>query len=583
MITTHKTQPETRTFTWEGGDLFYRHWAPAEPSSRVVFLFHRGHEHSGRMSEVAAGMPEDVHVVAWDARGHGRSPGRRGFAPNGFASMVDDMDAFVRGICIELDIHLRDAVIVAHSVAAVVAATWIHDRNPGVRAAVLATPAFRVRLYIPFALPGLRVVDRLKPEATISSYVKGKLLTHDSDQAAAYDDDELISKNISNRVLVGMSAAAKRVVDDAAAITTPVLMIQAGADWVVDNRVQDRFFKNLGSYCKQRLDIADAYHAVFHELDRADTIGAVAGFISERFALEQQTAPSRPGNAAVHARLQQDLSPLSPRRLAFALTRAAMRGPGRLSHGIRTGWRHGFDSGVMLDHVYDNRPSGSTPVGRAIDRVYLDSIGWRGIRMRKEHLESVLREAIDQHLRAAGHAHVADIAGGPGRYLQDALIAAADDRIAIRCRDRDPVGLADGRALAAERGLSSISYEAGDAFDPASIAELGDWAQVIIASGIYELFADNELISRSLDAIAAALPVGGHLIYTNQPWHPQLEFIARVLVNRDQDPWVMRCRPQAEIDALVATAGFVKQRTLSDPWGIFTVSVAVKVAAGNDD
>ena len=49
-----------------------------------------------------------------------------------------------------------------------------------------------------------------------------------------------------------------------------------------------------------------------------------------------------------------------------------------------------------------------------------------------------------------------------------------------------------------------------------------------------------------------------------------------MLPNRDGDPWVMRCRPQAEIDALVAEIGFEKMQTFSDPWGIFTVSVARK-------
>ena len=45
-------------------------------------------------------------------------------------------------------------------------------------------------------------------------------------------------------------------------------------------------------------------------------------------------------------------------------------------------------------------------------------------------------------------------------------------------------------------------------------------------------------------------------MYTNQPWHPQIEMIARVLPNRDGQPWVMRRRTQAEMDALVACGGF---------------------------
>jgi len=73
---------------------------------------------------------------------------------------------------------------------------------------------------------------------------------------------------------------------------------------------------------------------------------------------------------------------------------------------------------------------------------------------------------------------------------------------------------------------------------------------------------------------------GGYLLYTGQPWHPQLEFIARTLSShRANQPWIMRRRTQAELDQLVESAGFRKVEQLTDRWGIFTVSVAQRVAA----
>ena len=56
---------------------------------------------------------------------------------------------------------------------------------------------------------------------------------------------------------------------------------------------------------------------------------------------------------------------------------------GALSDGIDVGRTFGFSSGEMLDYVYENRASGWGPLGRWIDRIYLDSIGWRGIRERR--------------------------------------------------------------------------------------------------------------------------------------------------------------------------------------------------------
>ena len=82
---------------------------------------------------------------------------------------------------------------------------------------------------------------------------------------------------------------------------------------------------------------------------------------------------------------------------------------------------------------------------------------------------------------------------------------------------------------------------------------------------------------RVLRGIDLDLASGGFLVYTCQPWHPQLELIARALTShRGGAAWVMRRRTQGEMDQLVETAGFRKVAQRIDEWGIFTVSLAVR-------
>ena len=75
---------EEKTFnTHDGVELFYRYWpAVSQPPKGAIVLFHRGHEHSGRMGHLAdeLDLPEFA-VFAWDARGHGRSSGRARLQP----------------------------------------------------------------------------------------------------------------------------------------------------------------------------------------------------------------------------------------------------------------------------------------------------------------------------------------------------------------------------------------------------------------------------------------------------------------------------------------------------------------------
>src|SRR5262245_12668988 len=134
---------------WDGTELFYRAWLPAKPVQRAVFLFHRGHEHSGRFSDVVEelGLAETA-VFAWDARGHGRSPGQRGYAPS-FATLVKDIDFFVWTLTRQHGIPPNNVVALGHSVGAVAVAAWVHDYAPPIRAMLLISPALRVKLYVP--------------------------------------------------------------------------------------------------------------------------------------------------------------------------------------------------------------------------------------------------------------------------------------------------------------------------------------------------------------------------------------------------------------------------------------------------
>src|SRR5688500_19264502 len=90
---------EEKTFTThDGGELFYRHWPAVRFVGRAIVLFHRGHEHSGRLQHVVDELDlDDFDMFAWDARGHGRSPGVRGDSPSLGAS-VKDVDVFVRHV-----------------------------------------------------------------------------------------------------------------------------------------------------------------------------------------------------------------------------------------------------------------------------------------------------------------------------------------------------------------------------------------------------------------------------------------------------------------------------------------------------
>lgn len=592
---TGRTAIESQFETHDGQSLFYRHW-PAAPATGqapqgAVVLFHRGHEHSGRIAHLVDELGLPGHAFfAWDARGHGRSPGERGYSPS-LATSVRDIQTFIDHIATEHGIPVERIAVVAQSVGAVLASTWVHDYAPRIRALVLASPAFKVKLYVPLARPGLKLMHKLRGKFFVNSYVKARFLTHDPDRVASYQQDPLITRPIAVNILLDLYETADRIVADAAAITVPTQLLISGADWVVHRGPQDAFYERLGSSVKERIVLDGFYHDTLGERDRAQAVAAARRFIVREF--ETPSAPVSLLNADRGGafkdesdRLAQPLSAASPAGIYWGLTRAGLKFGGLLSDGVRLGHKTGFDSGSTLDYVYCNKAQGRFGVGSMVDRNYLDAIGWRGIRQRKVNIEELLGVAIGS-LRAAGvPVRIVDIAAGHGRYVLEALAAkgingaAAQQVQSILLRDYSDINVQQGRALIRSKGLSDIArFEKGDAFDGDDLAALDPAPTLAIVSGLYELFGDNGMVSRSLGGLSRAVAPGGYLVYTGQPWHPQLEFIARALTShRAGSAWVMRRRSQAEMDELVRQAGFEKIAQRIDPWGIFTVSLARRVA-----
>lgn len=562
--------------SWDGTALFYRAWLPATPTKRALLLFHRGHEHSGRWQDTVDALAlTDTAVFAWDARGHGRSPGERGSAAN-LMTLIKDADAFARHVVATHGIVLEDTVVLAHSVGAVIAPAWVHDFAPAIRGMILAVPAFRVKLYVPFAIPFLRLKQKFFGPGYVKSYVKAKMLTHDRAQAAAYDADPLIFRQIAVNILLDLYDTSTRLLADAGAIHVPTLVLTAGSDWVVKPAAAQRFLHGLSSPIKESEDFPGLFHALFQETECARVVARTRRFIDECF---QRPAPSvslleadqRGFTKDAYDRLQR------PGAWHFAITRWTLQSFGRLSRGISLGWRTGFDSGQSLDYIYENQARGFTFFGRMIDRAYLNAIGWRGIRIRRDHLVRLLRGLIEKLHAGRRPVHIMDIASGAGSYVLDTMHELRAIPASALLRDYQEGNLTAARRRAEALGLTRVRIVPGDAFDRASYAGLEPRPTIGIVSGLHELIPDNDRVRRSLLGLADAIAPGGYLIYTAQPWHPQVEFIARVLRNREGRSWIMRCRTQAEMDELVRSAGFKKLSMDLDPWGIFTVSVAQRL------
>ncbi|PKG35533.1 alpha/beta fold hydrolase [Psychrobacter sp. Sarcosine-3u-12] len=600
---------------YDGTAIYYRYWLtmPLEvikqtsqqhTQQRQVILLHRGHEHSGRLAKLGEQFAKaGYQVFAWDARGNGRSGGIKDHAES-VTELERDLDGFVQLVIGQTGIAITDTLIVASSIGAVLAAAWVHDYAPNIRGMILGTPALSIRLYMPFAIPSLKVARALGLMSRVSSYVKAQVLTHDKDAQQAYNADPLISNSISTDLLIDTHATGQRLLDDAGAITVPTFILCAGKDYVVDKQAERDFYEAINTTDKRWQLYPDSYHAIFHETNKADVFADCIDFAEQVFSTDVKAPDLSAAHLNSASKDKVDRLAIKPFNPSFAITRFAMQKFGHVSDAIATGLEHGFDSGHSLDHVYYNQPSGQNKFGQAVDKFYLSNIGWQGIRIRREHILELAREALadiksGNHNQArqnqANHnstesfqPKLLDIASGHGFYAFDLLTEFESLYAELRDYEQHNIQALQKKAEQLEIADRVLTCQK-DAFDPASYSNMQKGSNnakglddkkfdIAIASGVFELFSDNTLPATALAGIYDRLKSDGYLLYTNQPWHPEQEFISKTLNNHRGSSWVMRCRSQAEMDQLVENAGFKKVAMRIDRFGIFTVSLAIKTA-----
>ena len=202
-----RTSLENSFTASDGKEIFYRRW-PAENAdkSKCLILLHRGHEHSARLQHIVdeLDMPQ-TDMFSFDARGHGRTEGPRGYSPS-VARSVKDVDDFVKYVSSRYGYPAENIFIIAQSISAVYAAAWAHDYAPNIRGMILASPALSIKLYVPFACAGMALWQKvLGRHFYISSYVNANFLTHDEERRKSYNEDPLITNAIASHMLLQLA------------------------------------------------------------------------------------------------------------------------------------------------------------------------------------------------------------------------------------------------------------------------------------------------------------------------------------------------------------------------------------------
>ncbi len=234
-----------RLITADQIELAWQTWTPPAAQG-VIVVVHGLAEHSGRYRETAEYLANrGWAVVAADLRGHGQSadgrhPGR--VHVDRFSDYFHDVDAMVQLARKKHgDVPL---VLLGHSMGGLIALSYALEKPAGLAGAIISSPALGTH---PASQPPLllklmvNVLSHLAPRLLFNSDLDTSAISSDPEVVQAYIADPLVSNKVSARWYVSMMQAMDHAFDGAASLRLPLLLMQSGADRLVDPAATTRW------------------------------------------------------------------------------------------------------------------------------------------------------------------------------------------------------------------------------------------------------------------------------------------------------------------------------------------------------
>ena len=232
---------EEFTFTTSDNlELFSQLWSTKENPAGVICLVHGFGEHSTRYTRWAERfLNKNFAFMAFDLRGHGKSPGKRGSIPS-FEMLMNDITVFLekaRSLLPGVPVYLY-----GHSMGGNLVLNYAIDRHPDIKGLVATSPWLRLKKEQPGLVLGLiRFLNSIVPGLTIPSGLDAKGISRDKEVVQCYIDDPLVHGKISIRLFLAIHDNGLSVIKKAGKLAIPVLLMQGSDDMIVDPEATREF------------------------------------------------------------------------------------------------------------------------------------------------------------------------------------------------------------------------------------------------------------------------------------------------------------------------------------------------------
>ncbi|MBW4684960.1 MAG: lysophospholipase [Komarekiella atlantica HA4396-MV6] len=262
------------TFKGVGGvDLYYQSWHPEGKVRGILVIVHGLGGHSGRYSNIVQHLtPLKYAVYALDLRGHGRSPGQRGYI-NTWNEFREDLRAFLE--LIQSQQLGCPVFLMGHSLGAVIVLDYVlrYPKNASkLQGAIALAPTLGKVGVSPVRVFIGKMLSRVWPRFSLNTGIDITAASRDEQILAAYAQDTLRHTRATARLATEFFATVDWINVHATDWQLPLLILHGGADRVALPAGSDIFYQRLTCSDKLRIEYPGAYHEIQSDLNYQEVL-----------------------------------------------------------------------------------------------------------------------------------------------------------------------------------------------------------------------------------------------------------------------------------------------------------------------
>lgn len=250
---------------FRGMKLYYQGWYPEEQTQAAVILVHGLGGHSGMFKQAVQYLiAQKYEVYAFDLRGHGRSPGQRGYI-NSWREFREDLHAFLQMI------HKTrsgcPSFLWGHSLGGTIALDYALRFPDDLQGLIVTAPALgKVRIPKTKLVIG-RMLSQIAPRFSLKLGFQKAVCSRDPALCATLLADPLRHEFGSARLATEFFATVKWIQKHTAELRVPLLTLHGSADEVTLPEATRAFFQQVTFHDKEYFEYPDHYHDLYVDIE----------------------------------------------------------------------------------------------------------------------------------------------------------------------------------------------------------------------------------------------------------------------------------------------------------------------------